>query len=157
MNKQELKQGKYYCSCGCGCLKVDYDQAYKKAQALQKQMGGKWSIQMYDSVGWKSIIYLGPIQVGACVDNKHYWARVVLSPDVLLSTETATTPQHAVRKIIKNIENITNRLLITITLGSLSLKNSPEKVFIKLLKQANKDIKALVKISNETNNTQKEL
>jgi hypothetical protein len=59
-------RGKTYCSpaCGCGCKKLDFDQATRDAARLVEGLeGAGWRADVWESVGWHFRAVSGPVQV----------------------------------------------------------------------------------------------
>lgn len=156
MNNEELKQdGKYYCSCGCGCLKADYNEAHKKAQALQKKMGKGWQIKMYDIVGWHFYVYSGPLRIGQCIGTKKFWARfeqpqTAFTSNLIVQSE-ATSPQAALKQVIKKVSTIAANLLTGLVAAELRKPKTINKAIESTLKQVSQNIPEAIKQQKEAN------
>lgn len=70
------KKGPIYCApaCGGGCLRSEFEEATKKAEALAKRTGKHFRARVWENLGWHWSVVAGNVTVRLERDGKSYSA-----------------------------------------------------------------------------------
>lgn len=112
-----MRNGKNYCSPGCGrgCTYKEYGAATRKAKELQRIMGSGWAIRVWENLGWHYELTHGPVGLFKSEGNGKYYAMISNDPNKAgggLSFWTEedhggfTDPKMAVRSAIKYMQSV---------------------------------------------------
>lgn len=73
--------------CGCGCTKVAYDLAVKRATMVARVMGPKWRPRVHENLGWHAAAYINGtdhhVSADPWLDDLTYSAWIQLSPQYI--------------------------------------------------------------------------
>ena len=98
--------GEQYCSpaCGAGCTIQEHDRAVRDAHRLARRLGDKWTMRVWENLGWHytAVSPCGQLEIYHFGKNR-FWADFHGPRQV---EATGPTPHAALRKVLSKVQEL---------------------------------------------------